>query len=437
MQTYFFDLATRLCAELTGDEVLTLSFSGEDSDFVRFNQARIRQAGRVNQTRIHLELIQGRRHLCLEDQLTEDLTQDFARLLGGLRESRALLPQLPEDPHLLYATEVKHSEQLDRRAAPDAQAITAEIIRAGTGLDLVGLLASGRLQRGFANSLGQRNWHEAVNFNFDWTCYAAGDKAVKAGYAGSEWRGEEFARRLDSQRRDLEVMVRPPRSIPPGDYRAYLTPAALREILEMMAWNGFGLKAHRTAETPLIRMVREGARLSEQITLSEDAATGLAPRFTDEGFMRPDRVVMIDQGVYRDCLVDPRSAMEYGAQVTGDEYPQSIALAPGTLPAAKVLDALEQGLLINNLWYCNFSDHNHCRITGMTRFACFWVEQGQIQAPVNVMRFDDSIYRMLGTELIALTQEQELILDNDTYEERSTASYRLPGALLKSMRFTL
>ena len=47
----------------------------------------------------------------------------------------------------------------------------------------------------------------------------------------------------------------------------------------------------------------------------------------------------------------------------------------------------------------------------MTRFACFWVEEGQIVAPINVMRFDETLYRVLGENLIDLTCEREMILD--------------------------
>ena len=45
MQTYFHELADHLTAQLQGDEVYTCSFHGEDSDFVRFNQGEVRQAG--------------------------------------------------------------------------------------------------------------------------------------------------------------------------------------------------------------------------------------------------------------------------------------------------------------------------------------------------------------------------------------------------------
>ena len=102
-----------------------------------------------------------------------------------------------------------------------------------------------------------------------------------------------------------------------------------------------------------------------------------------------------------------------------------------------MLQALETGLYISNLWYLNFSDRPAGRITGMTRFATFWVEGGRIVAPVMPMRFDESIYRLLGDALVDLTRERELLPDSSTYGERQTSSVRLPGALVSALRFTL
>jgi predicted Zn-dependent protease len=73
----------------------------------------------------------------------------------------------------------------------------------------------------------------------------------------------------------------------------------------------------------------------------------------------------------------------------------------------------------------------------MTRFATFWVENGKIVAPVDVLRFDDTVYRLLGENLEDLTRETEFILDAGTYQSRQLASVRLPGALVKEMAFTL
>ena len=112
-------------------------------------------------------------------------------------------------------------------------------------------------------------------------------------------------------------------------------------------------------------------------------------------------------------------------------------MAPGELPEAEVLKALDTGIYISNLWYLNFSDRSAGRLTGMTRFASFWVEKGEIVAPISVLRFDDTIYRILGTNLEALTAERQLLLDPGTYDGRSLDSTHLPGALLSAFRFTL
>ena len=73
----------------------------------------------------------------------------------------------------------------------------------------------------------------------------------------------------------------------------------------------------------------------------------------------------------------------------------------------------------------------------MTRFATFWVERGRIVAPVDVLRFDDSAFRLLGGNLEALTREPELILSPDSYKSRRLASSTIPGALVREIAFTL
>jgi predicted Zn-dependent protease len=138
--------------------------------------------------------------------------------------------------------------------------------------------------------------------------------------------------------------------------------------------------------------------------------------------------------------VSPRSAAEYGVATNGaalHEAPASVDVAAGHIPLDRVLAELGTGVYASNLWYLNFSDRNACRATGMTRFATFWVERGVIQAPLEVMRFDETIYRLLGERLVGLTAERELILDPGSYGQRSTDSARLPGVLVDDLTLTL
>ena len=94
------------------------------------------------------------------------------------------------------------------------------------------------------------------------------------------------------------------------------------------------------------------------------------------------------------ACVSPRSAQEYGVEHNGasaSESPESLAMAPGDLAADDALATLGTGLAVGNLWYTNYSDRSACRITGMTRFATFWVEDGELVAPASVLRFDDTL----------------------------------------------
>jgi len=76
-------------------------------------------------------------------------------------------------------------------------------------------------------------------------------------------------------------------------------------------------------------------------------------------------------------------------------------------------------------------------MTGMTRFACFWVEDGRIVAPIPVMRFDDSFLRMFGPGLVALTGHAELVPADGTYGARQLQSLTAPGAIVEGFALTL
>ena len=438
MKAAFFELAERLARELRADELLLCGFAGERSDFVRFNRGKVRQAGSVAQRSLILRLVRNRRQASASIEIAGS-AEDLELSRRALARVREALDSVPEDPWLLI-NETPQSSADERPAPlPPAESVVAQAIAAAQGRDLVGIYAGGTIYRGFANSLGQRNWHAVDSFNFDWSLYREGDQAVKSGYAGFAWDENQFNERLQAAAAQLERLAIARRSLVPGEYRAYLAPRALEELTGLLCWGGFSARARATKQSPLLRM-QEGAALSPKITVLENTAQGVAPAFQGDGFVKPSSVPLIKDGNLGEALISPRSAKEYGLVTNaagGGESPESLDLAAGTLEEAGVLAALDTGLYINNLWYLNYSDRPAGRITGMTRFAAFWVEHGRIVAPVGPMRFDDSIYHIFGERLVDLTRARELLLDPSTYGGRSTASARLPGALLSGLRFTL
>lgn len=440
MEPYFGEVAALLDRSLAAGEVYTCRLDAESSDFVRLNRGKVRQPGTVTQCYLRLHLIGGSRHAeqCLT--VSGDLGRDREPILGALARLRATLAALPEDPHLSYATDVHPSRVVRSGAALPAEAIIETVLEAARGLDLVGLYAGGPVYRGFANSLGQRNWHEVVSFNLQWSLYHRADKAVKSTYGGFAWDDAAFATKMTDARERLALLAMPGRSLEPGRYRAYLTPSAMEEIAGMLCWGGFSGRALETRQSCLFRLRDGSAALDASVSFSENTAEGIAPAFQDEGFARPAEVPLVDDGRMVGSLVNPRTAREFTLAHNGanaSEVPESLDMRAGSVAAADALALLDTGLYISNLWYLNFSDRQACRLTGMTRFASFWVEGGRIVAPVDVMRFDDSVFRLLGRELIALTSERELLVNSDTYRQRNSNSMRLPGAVVREMAFTL
>ncbi len=440
LRAYFHDLADHLQGAARAGEVIASGFTAESSDFIRFNRSAVRQATSVRQVRWTLSLVRGARRVDAATTLTGAAAADRATLEAMLADLRGGIDQAPEDPYLLLPETPHDSTRESPGELPEVEAVIDAVVGAGRGLDLVGLYAGGPVLEGFADSRGQRNWQRVDNFNFEWCLYHDRDKAVKTSYAGSRWEPAAFEGRMRFAREQLELLGQPAVTLAPGRYRAYFAPAAMEEVLGLLAWGGFGLKSQRTKQSPLQRLADGAASLDPRVHLAENCADGLAAGFQRDGFVRPGRVELVQGGRLAGALVSPRSAREFGLPTNGanaEEVPESLDLAPGELPRDRALAALDRGIYLGNLWYLNFSDRSACRFTGMTRFASFWVEDGRIRAPLNVMRFDDTAYRLLGSELEALTQERDLLLQGGTYGSRSTGSTRSPGALVRDFTLVL
>lgn len=436
---HFKALVDWLKQAVTDQEHFQLGYADEASEFVRFNHAQVRQAGQVQQASLNLKLINDGRHADLGITLSGEAQLDRQRLANGLQQLRETLPLLPPDPYLLLNPDAWHNHNEQLRPLPELAQVLDDISRAADGVDLVGFYAAGPISRGFASSSGAFGWHRANSFNFDFSLLHANGEAVKASYAGHTWNSAEFAARFQQAREQLAFLGRPLHTLAPGQYRAYLAPAALEEIISIITWGGFSAQAIASKGSSLQRLYAGDQSLSPLVTVDEQISGSLSQAFSTEGYPRKD-VTLINAGKAEGQLINSRSAAEYGLSTNGassDESPSALQMAAGNLAQADILKQLGTGLYISNLWYLNYSDLPAARLTGMTRFATFWVENGEIKAPVSTMRFDDSVYSLLGSQLEALTTDRELLLSPSTYSQRNTASNLLPGALIKRLTLTL
>jgi len=442
-RAYFEALADALCAPADGERV-GLALNAEASDFLRFNRAALRQATHVVQAQATLSVARGARRAQAALGLGGSIDVDLPRLRAELSALRGDLALIPDDPWLQLPDGATHSAREDRGRLPGPAEVIDAVREHADGLDLVGFYQGGPVVRAFADSLGSRHWHRVESFHFDWCVYVnthqRADKAVKTVYAGTHWSAAEFAARVRQAAERAELLKRAPRRLEPGAYRAAFSHAAMNELLGTLAWSGFGLRARRTGVSSLMALAHGDRVLHPSFELREATRDGIAPSFSDEGFVKPAEVALILAGRAADTLSSPRSAREYGVASNGAndaEAPMSLKLAPGALAHDALLATLGTGLYVSNLWYLNYSDRQASRMTGMTRFACFWVEGGELVAPLDVMRFDDGFLRMFGEGLVGLTDRAEAIPERDTYERRQLASITTPAAVVEGWRLTL
>ena len=363
------------------------------------------------------------------------------RLAEGLQQLRETLPLLPQDPYLLLNHNGWQSKNVQDASAAGHRAGGRRNHpggrRAGPGR---ASMRPGPISRGFASSSGAFGWHQANSFNFDFSLFHDNGQAVKASYAGHDWNSEGFAKRFQQAREQLGVSG--PTATHPGAGSVPRLPGAGgagRNHGHAGLGRFLGAVDCQQEQSAAEALRGRPARSARWCRVDEKVSGSLSPAFSGEGYPRSD-LELIVEGKAGAQMVSSRSAAEYGLTAngaSGGEMPSALNMAAGELPEAQILKQLGTGLYISNLWYLNYSDQPAARLTGMTRFATFWVENGEIQAPVSTMRFDDSAYSLLGSQLEALTEERELLLSASTYSQRATASALLPGALISRLTLTL
>jgi predicted Zn-dependent protease len=444
-QDYFEVLTRAALGALQTHEHLFMSLYAESSQFLRINAGQVRQVGTVEDATLEfsfvVEAASGeRRRSSRSITLTGSEPEDFARIQNAIQALQSQTRDLPVDPfaELPSPSQPSRTERRGKLLNP-SESIEAILTRVQC-VDLAGIYASGPVVRAMANSAGLRHWFYSESFSLDYSLYTPEKGAVKGTYAGSEWDTAQFSKNIEHSKSQLSYLSLPRKKLARGEYRAYLAPAAVHDLVSILSWGGVGEAAIRQGDSPF-RHLRSGEKsFSPKFSLYEDFETGATPRFNAEGELAPERLPIIERGKLINTLISTRTAKEYGIVANGaaeGEGQRTPSVSAGAQSEAQALSLLGTGLYLSNLHYLNWSDNQSGRITGMTRYACFWVENGKVVAPIENMRFDDSIFSLFGTALEELTAERAVIPATMTYIRREVGEMRVPGIWVSKMNFAL
>ena len=440
MENKFKSLSKKLFSQLKKDEILTVSFVGENSQFIRLNNAKVRQTGLVDDADIKLKMIANNRTCSGSFTLSGDDGVDLSRGTSEIERMRLESKEILEDPYIVMPSESGSSHEVKSANGLAFNDAVDAIMPAVQGVDFVGVLANGRMYRGNLNSLGQEHWFETESFCLDYSLVTKEHQMVKGTFAGTDWNQDKYEAYLNNSKQKLKMMELKPVSIETGEYRTWFEPAAVSDFIDMFSWNGISEASIQQGCSGFGKMRHDDVRLSSQFSVSEDFSTGMVPKFNSDGEIAPAVVPIISDGELVNTLVSSRTAAEYNTSTNfaeSGEYLRSPTMEPGNLRKDDVVNRIDTGLYLSNIHYLNWSDNPGGRITGLTRYACFWVKGGEIQGPINTMRFGDTFYKYFGDNLEQVGEETEFIPNTSTYGNREIGGTICPGVLASSFALTL
>lgn len=438
---YFLELSKNVFESLENSEALSLELIGENSDYIRFNHSRVRQTGSVDDFELggrYLKKMNGQIHSSnFALRLNGEIATDKNKLQTKLDEAKQDCQDLPIDPFVQWPQGDFKSETIQLGQLTSATEMFEPLFQTPKNMNIVGIFSTGRMLRASAHSEGAFHWFEKERYDLDFSVFTPSNRSIKYTRSGRQWDQAHYVEEVEKLYEQQKLLEKPAQTIPRGQYRVYLAPAAVSEILTLLSHGVFSEAAIRQKQSPFFERSK---KLSAKVNFYEDFRYQDVPRFNEYGSLAPEVIPIIQEGELRESLIGQRTAGEYQLSsnaASDNECMKSPLLDSGALDEDLIETELGNGLWISNLHYLNWSDLIGGRITGMTRYACFVIEGGEKQAPFENMRFDASIFDILGPQLIELSNHCHEIPNTSTYFHRSPGAIRTPGLIIENFPLTL
>ncbi|HEY0933754.1 MAG TPA: metallopeptidase TldD-related protein, partial [Trebonia sp.] len=191
----------------------------------------------------------------------------------------------------------------------------------------------------------------------------------------------------------------------PGRYQAVLGAEAVGDLLQFLPALGF---SGELAAAGIGLASRAGeALLPAWADIADDggADTGLPIDCDIEGVTKR-RVAFFDRGRVGEPVTDLATAASLGRPSTGhahiarEQVPApaaaNIVMMPGTATEPELIAAVEHGVYVQRFWYTRLVDRAAGAVTGVTRDACFRIENGRLTVPLAGLRFTESVLDVLA-----------------------------------------
>ena len=383
---------------------------------VRYARNEVTTTGEIDEAGLTVSVRLGLKSATSSSNQTDDAS------MSALVERTVRLAKLaPEDPELmpvLGAQPVKRNElafdpKVDALDAKGRAGIIKEAIAPGRerSLGTAGFLFQWSGLVGKASSAGLLQTHPATGLQLSVTARtASGTGSGRGQFHGRRLTGFDPGQ-VAKNACDTAKRSENPRKLDAGRYTVVLEPAATAILAESL----LSAMDQRSADEgrSFFSKVKVGdAAFSPLVSLRSDPRNARTPMLPFDGEGRPLEVQpWITEGKLEALAMSRFWAQKTKRAPVGGHG--GFELAAGTTPRAKLLEGIKRGVLISRFWYTNWVDGQTLLLTGLTRDGTFLIEDGQVVAPVNNFRFNQSVADAF-TKCDALSTELEAANDAET-----------------------
>jgi predicted Zn-dependent protease len=414
--TWTSDQARALC-----DQILSFSRASEcevslrlmDEGHTRFAANDVTTAGMARTVRVHITSREGGKSgSTTTDQLDQSLLRE------AVARSEALMAAARPDPEQVEGLGPQHYPEIpaydDDTAAAGPVRRRDGVKQALDGARSRGLVAAGFFETratfsAIANKKGNFGFHRSTSAAFSTTMRTADGTGSGFVWFASPRVSEIDAPALAARAASKAETSAHPRELAPGRYTVILEPAAVADLLTMLA---FAMNARAADEgRSFVSKPGGGNRVGEKffadgVTLRSDPFDPRNPgnpwtgggylfsgRGGDSSGLPARRTTWIENGVIKTLAVD-----RYWAQKTKVEpvpFSGSLILEGSDKTLETLIAETGRALLVTRFWYIRTVNPLNATVTGLTRDGVWLVENGKIVHPVNNFRFNDSPVNLL------------------------------------------
>lgn len=359
---------------------------------------------------------------------------DKAYSAAKLARQKKGFVSLPKEGSL-EASDIRFSKQTAQFSPNQRADYIKQIFAQAQDYQAAGMLETSQEVMAVANTHGIFSFQKQTEANVNAIFYKDSESSYT--YAISYDVDEINPQQLGKEAYEIAKRSKNPMTLQPGLYTVILQPAAVAEMLGLLALSGLGALTYQEKRSFMNNKIATSIAAAN-ISIYDDAsfAKSLGWLFDYEGVKR-QKVDLIKDGIAKAVVYDSFTANRGKTRNTGHALPATskygplplnLVLETGEYSFEELISSTEKGILVNRFHYINLENPVETIFTGMTRDGTFLIEKGKATKPVSNLRFTQSILKAL-LEVEGMTKDAKL-------SPSLVGSYYVPAIKIKKFNFS-